>query len=151
MSTARMPRVASRRTPRGPGWRSVWVLAVAGALVAVPAARAAEDAPAHDPKVAFAESDENQDGRIDRAEFVARLVEIFFHGDRDKDGYMTSEELAGAVEFPKDFEGADRDADGRISLYEFIQVRFATFDEVDANHDGTLSVREVVDAFEARG
>jgi Ca2+-binding EF-hand superfamily protein len=81
---------------------------------------------------------------------TAAGAEIFFHGDRDKDGYMTSAELAGAVEFPKDFENADRDADARISLYEFIQVRFATFDEVDGNHDGVLSVEEVVEAFEVK-
>jgi Ca2+-binding EF-hand superfamily protein len=77
-------------------------------------------------------------------------VEIFFQGDRDKNGYMTSEELAGAVEFPKDFEEADRDGDDRISLYEFVQVRFATFDEVDTNTDGLLSVEEVVEAFDVR-
>src|SRR5262245_1831582 len=72
-----------------------------------------------DPHAAFAETDENGDGRVDREEFHHRMVEIFFHGDRDKDGYMTPTELAAAVEFPKDFEHADRDGDGRISLYEF--------------------------------
>jgi Ca2+-binding EF-hand superfamily protein len=126
-------------------------LLVALLVLAAPAAFAKEEAAkAHDPRAAFAETDENGDGRVDREEFHHRMVEIFFHGDRDKDGYMTSEELAGAVEFPKDFEDADRDGDARISLYEFIQVRFATFDEVDANRDGVLSVDEVVNAFEGR-
>lgn len=122
------------------------------ALLALSAAPAfAEEAPkAHDPRAAFAETDENSDGRIDREEFHHRVVEIFFHGDRDKDGYMTDAELAGAVEFPKDFENADRNADDRISLYEFIQVRFATFDEVDTDEDGVLSVDEVVGAYEVR-
>jgi hypothetical protein len=122
------------------------------ALLALAAAPAlAEEAPkAHDPRAAFAETDENADGRVDREEFHHRMVEIFFHGDRDKDGYMTGAELAAAVEFPKDFENADRDGDGRISLYEFIQVRFATFDEVDADHDGVLAVEEVVEAFEVK-
>jgi hypothetical protein len=104
-----------------------------------------------DPRVAFGETDQNADGRVDREEFHHRMVEIFFHGDRDKDGHMTPAELAGAVEFPKDFEGADRNADGRISLYEFIQVRFATFDEVDTDHDGLLSVEEVEEAYQVRG
>ena len=119
------------------------------ALAAAPAS-AEEPARAQDPRAAFAETDENADGRVDREEFHHRMVEIFFHGDRDKDGYMTDAELAGAVEFPKDFAKADRDGDDRISLYEFIQVRFATFDEVDTNHDGVLSVEEVVEAFDVR-
>jgi hypothetical protein len=119
------------------------------ALAALPAF-AEEAAKSHDPRAAFSETDENGDGRVDREEFHHRMVEIFFHGDRDKDGHMTPEELAGAVEFPKDFDGADRNADGRISLYEFIQVRFATFDEVDTDRDGLLSVEEVIGAFEVR-
>ena len=109
-----------------------------------------EAAQGHDPRAAFAESDENRDGRVDREEFHHRVVEIFFHGDRDKDGYMTPAELETAVVFPDDFRDADRDADGRISLYEFVRVRFATFDEVDGDQDGLLSVEEVVVAFEGK-
>ena len=119
-------------------------------LLTAVSASAEEPKPPGDPRVAFAETDENGDGRVDREEFHHRMVEIFFHGDRDKDGFMTPAELAGAVEFPKDFDGADRDADGRISLYEFIGVRFGTFDEVDTDHDGVLSLQEVVDAFQVR-
>jgi Ca2+-binding EF-hand superfamily protein len=125
-------------------------LFVALLALAVAPAFAEEAAKAHDPRAAFAETDENADGRVDREEFHHRIVEIFFHGDRDKDGYMTTEELVATVEFPKDFEDADRDGDARISLYEFIQVRFATFDEVDANHDGVLSVDEVVEAYDTK-
>jgi Ca2+-binding EF-hand superfamily protein len=130
--------------------RRIVRLLVPWLVLAAPAAFAKEDAKGHDPRAAFAETDQNADGRIDRAEFHHRMVEIFFHGDRDKNGYMTTEELAQAVEFPQDFEDADRDGDDRISLYEFIQVRFATYDEVDADHDGLLSVEEVVKAFEGR-
>ena len=109
------------------------------------------DAPqAPDPRAAFAETDANRDGRIDREEFHHRMVEIFFHGDTDKDGYMTREELVTSVVFPEDFADADRNADGRISLYEFVQVRFATFDDVDADEDGVLSVEEVVATYEAK-
>jgi Ca2+-binding EF-hand superfamily protein len=103
-----------------------------------------------DPRTAFAETDENRDGRIDREEFHHRVVEIFFFGDRDKDGYMTQEELIATVAFPDDFEDADRDSDDRISLYEFVEVRFATFDEVDADDDGLLSVEEVVATYETK-
>jgi hypothetical protein len=130
--------------------RHILRLLVPVLLLSAPAAFAKDEAKGQDPREAFAETDQNADGRVDRAEFHHRMVEIFFHGDRDKDGYMTSEELAQAVEFPKDFDDADRDGDARISLYEFIQVRFATFDEVDADHDGLLSVEEVVKAFEGK-
>jgi Ca2+-binding EF-hand superfamily protein len=117
------------------------------AFVAVPAL-GDEATNSHDPRAAFTETDANHDGRIDREEFHHRVVEIFFHGDTDKDGYMTPTELQASVVFPEDFQDADRDADGRISLYEFVRVRFATFDEVDSDGDGLLSVEEVVVAFE---
>jgi len=109
-----------------------------------------EPAKPQDPRVAFTQADENHDGRVDREEFHHRVVEVFFHGDRDKDGYLTPAELQIAVVFPEDFADADRDSDGRIALYEFVRVRFATFDEVDEDDDGVLSVEEVVDAYEAR-
>jgi len=86
------------------------------ALAAAPAF-AKEPAPSHDPRAAFAESDENKDNRVDREEFHHRVVEIFFHGDGDKDGYMTREELIATVVFPEDFKGADRDGDGRQEVF----------------------------------
>jgi Ca2+-binding EF-hand superfamily protein len=146
-----MVRVAARLARGGCfGWSSVWVLAVAGTLAAVPAARAAEDAPSHDPRVAFSESDENQDGRIDRAEFVARLVEIFFHGDRDKDGLLTFAEMEQVVAFPEDFRNADTGGDGKISMPEFLKARAGTFDAADADGDGLLSLEEIVAAYERK-
>jgi Ca2+-binding EF-hand superfamily protein len=125
-------------------------LAVACALCAGPAAHAAENAPVHDPKVAFAESDENGDGRIDRAEFVARLVEIFFHGDRDKDGLLTFAELEPVVAFPEDFRNADASGDGKISMPEFLKARAGTFDAADADGDGLLALEEVTGAYERK-
>ncbi len=107
--------------------------------------------PSHDPSIAFAEADTNGDGQIDRAEFHARMVEIFFHGDRDKDGYMLWAELEAAVALPDDFRDADRNGDGRYSLHEFIRVRFDDYDVVDTDGDGLLSVKEVVDVFDRGG
>jgi Ca2+-binding EF-hand superfamily protein len=104
-----------------------------------------------DPRVAFAETDTNGDGQIDRAEFHARMVEIFFHGDRDKNGYMTWAELEAVVALPNDFRGADRNGDGRYSLHEFIRVRFDDYDVVDTDEDGLLSLNEVVTIFERGG
>lgn len=148
MSTARTPQPAGRK---GLGARLAQALALAWALgFAVPAAHAAEDAAAHDPKVAFAESDENQDGRIDRAEFVARLVEIFFHGDRDKDGLLTIAEMEQVVAFPEDFRDADASGDGKISMPEFLRARAGTFDAADADADGLLSLEEIVGAYQRK-
>jgi Ca2+-binding EF-hand superfamily protein len=110
----------------------------------------AEGDASYEPTKAHAEADANGDGMIDRAEFHERMVEIFFHGDRDKDGYMTWAELEKVVLLPDDFRGADRNSDGRISLHEFIRVRFDDYDIVDTNGDGLLSVAEVVAVF-ARG
>jgi len=127
---------------------SLRILSVLLALAASPAF--GDKAAVQDPKAAFAQTDENQDGRIDREEFQHRVVEIFYFGDLDKDGYLTQEELIAAVAFPEDFAHADRNGDGRISLYEFIQVRFATFDKVDTDRDGLLSIDEVVATYESK-
>jgi len=116
------------------------------------AASAAEGgAMPHDPRAAFAETDTNHDGKVDRQEFHERMVEVFFHGDRDKDGYMVWAELEAVVALPEDFRGADRDGDGRYSLYEFIRVRFDDYDVVDTDEDGLLSLEEILAVFERGG
>jgi Ca2+-binding EF-hand superfamily protein len=79
------------------------------------------------------------------------MVEIFFHGDRDKDGHMVWAELEAVVALPNDFRDADRNGDGRYSLHEFIRVRFDDYDVVDTDEDGLLSLPEVVVVFERGG
>ncbi len=106
---------------------------------------------AHDPRAAHAEADHNGDGQLDRQEFHVRMVEVFFHGDRDKDGYLTWEELEATTVFPDDFREADMNDDGKIAMYEFIRVRFYDYDEVDTDEDGLLSVDEIVVVFERGG
>ncbi len=102
----------------------------------------------YDPRAAHAEVDQNEDGQIDHEEFHLRMVEIFFHGDRDKDGFMSFEEIEAVVVYPAGLRRADRNGDGRISLHEFVRHRFGDFEAVDTNADGLLSVQEVVDAWE---
>jgi Ca2+-binding EF-hand superfamily protein len=128
------------------------ILCIVASLVLATAPALAEgQAPPHDPRKAHAEADTNGDGSVDRGEFHARMVEIFFFADTDRDGYITWAELEKAVEFPDDFRDADANADDRISLYEFERVRFDDFDVVDTNRDGLLSVDEVVAVYEAGG
>ena len=113
------------------------------------AARAEESVNRYDPKAAFAETDTNKDGVIDRGEFNTRIVEVFYFADVDKNGFLSPEEQK-RLAFPEDFKEDDKDADGRISLREFLRVRFKDFDAADTDHDGVLSLEEVTAAYEGR-
>lgn len=126
-------------------------LLVSLALVALGGPAAAQKAPSYDPQVAFAQTDRNGDGRIDRAEFHGRMVEIFFHADRDKDGLLTMEEIEAGILFPGDLSEADTDGDGLVSLHEFVRVRFQDYYQVDTDGDGLLSLEEVTAVFESGG
>jgi Ca2+-binding EF-hand superfamily protein len=130
-------------------WISLSLLTLA--LVLSASSSRADDSkpdPGHDPRVAHAKADLNDDGQVDRREFHLRMVEVFFHADTDKDGFMKPEELNRATLIEEDFDDADNDDDGKVSLYEFIEFRFHLFEEVDTDSNGRLSVEEVVVVFE---
>ena len=125
------------------------LIVIGGLTVAVLPARADDAAPKHDPRVAFAETDINQDGVVDHAEFQARITEVFFSADRNKDGFLDPQELK-QLAFPDDFTADDKDRDGRVSMREFLRVRFHDYEVADVDQDGVLSLDEVVAAFEGR-
>jgi hypothetical protein len=126
------------------------VFLVAGAsLLLSHAAKAEGPAVSYDPRAAFAQTDTNKDGQIDIEEFHARLVEVFYNADTDKDGFLSAAEY-GRLPFSGSFEHADTNGDGRISLPEFVAIRFRQFEAADSNHDFQLSVDEVVTAYEGR-
>ena len=122
------------------------ILTVALAVVIIPARAHAQTAP-YDPRVTFTETDLNQDGVIDHAEFQERLSFVFYRADTNKGGFLDPIELKQLV-FPEEFTADDKDKDGRVSMREFLRVRFHDFDVADTNHDGVLSDDEVVAAFE---
>ena len=131
--------------------RSMHTLILAGALVAAGSpALAADAAPKTDARAAFKETDADADGAIDHGEYQARIVEVFYFADTNRDGYLDPNELQVLV-FADDFDENDKDANGRVSLREFLRVRFDDFSKADKDDDGTLSVDEVVTTYEEKG
>lgn len=126
------------------------LVAVTVALACAPFAWAGPAAPSGDPHEAFAQTDTNHDGVIDRGEYAARVTEVFYFADKDKDGFLEVDEQKALV-FPEDFSTDDKDANGRISLHEFERVRFQDFEKSDTNDDGVLSIDEVVATYEEKG
>ena len=111
------------------------------------ASLASGDSVDYEPREAHAKADKNGDGQVDRLEFHIRMVEIFYHDDADKDGFLVPKELEKINEEVV-FEPADRNRDGKLTMSEYIDQRFEAFEEADVNSDGGLSVQEVIDAWE---
>ena len=134
--------------------RVTFLLVLAAACTfATPSARAqgpTPEAKKYDPQKAFAETDTNEDGVIDREEFHERIVEVFYRADTNKDGFLSPDEYKELV-FNDKFTEADTNHDGKVSLREFLRLRFVEFDQVDTDHDGVLSLDEVIRAYQAKG
>jgi Ca2+-binding EF-hand superfamily protein len=85
----------------------------------------------------------------DRAQADARAKAWFTPHDRDRDGFLTVDEVAGYES--KAFRREDLDGDGRISVDEFltgipselIERYRKRFTQMDANGDGYLTLDEV--------
>ena len=118
------------------GWHRPVLLAGA-VLTAAPGGLAQTSSPSP----AFQATDANGDGRIDRAEFHARMMEVFFFLDQNKDGFLTASELPGVT--AEAIRAADGDSDGKLSAIEYINQRFREFSAADRNGDGVLTPAEV--------
>lgn len=119
------------------------LLALAAAPTAMPPAHAAQPGPE-----SFDQTDLDHNGRIDRAEYQRRMVEVFYFADTNKDGFVTVAELEAIEKVdPKAFKKADRNGDGKLTVDEFVTYRMIQFDEADTNKDGVLT-REEVEAWQ---
>jgi len=128
-------------------WKRILVpvsIALVGGAVSAAADSVAVD---YEPRQAHAKADKNGDGLVDRNEFHIRMVEVFYHDDANKDGFLVRDELVKINE-EMVFDAADRNHDNKLSLAEYIDQRFEAFDKADADSDGGLSVQEVIDAWE---
>ena len=105
----------------------------------------------YDVKAAFAETDSSKDGAIQIDEYFDRLVEIYFHGDTDKNGTLSPEEFARAVVIQEPFAEVDQNGDGKVDRREFVRARLPVFLKADSDHDGELSLAEVEAALAAGG
>jgi Ca2+-binding EF-hand superfamily protein len=95
---------------------------------------------------AHAEVDANGDGMVDRNEFYRRMMEIFYHADGDKNGYLSRVEIE-EIQEEMVYDPADWNLDGKLTAAEYIDQRFEVYHRVDTNSDGLLSVTEVVEAY----
>ncbi len=110
----------------------------------------AETAPAYDLKAAFDQTDQNHDGAIEIDEFYDRLVDIFFLGDVNKDGFLTEPEFVAVVVIKEDFTQVDKSGEGKLSRQEFVSARLPHFIEIDTDKNGSLSLVEIEAAYAGR-
>jgi len=126
------------------------IIAVLVALMFAAPLAGAQQMPPYDVKVAFTETDLNADGAIEINEFFERLVDVFFLGDANKDGFLTEDEFVKVVVIKEDFTEIDTSKEGKVSKREFIAARLPLFMVIDTDGDSALSLAEVSAAYEGR-
>ena len=124
------------------------VLAIAGLLMAT--AALADGPGSYNPRTAFSQSDTDRSGAVDRRELYDRCVEVFYHADGDRDGFLVVEE-ARRLPHVADLKTGDSDRDGRLSVNEYVRLRDLEFEAADGDKDGELTVDEVVEAWQGDG
>ena len=119
-----------------------WLTAVSLlGLLLIDGAAMAQSGPPQTLKDWFQRYDRNGDRRIDREEFQQAVVEVFYFRDKNKNGYLTADELEGAIS--QAVRAASRTGDGRLSMGEYVNALFKDFEAMDTDADGTLTVEEI--------
>ena len=126
------------------------ILGAAIATLLLAGAAAAQSPAQRNWRERFQVHDRNGDDRIDRAEFQEWMVEVFFHRDQAKKGYLTFEDLKDVMT-PQTFAAADRKGDGKLWLDEFLNALFQDFEALDVNKDGSITIKQIEAYIRRRG
>ena len=99
----------------------------------------AEDARVKVARQTFAVLDMDGDQKITDVEFANRKVDGFMVHDRNKDTYLTQDEV---LMTPEEFGKLDRNRDGKVSGGELIDSRYGQFEPYDANSNREIDLEE---------
>jgi hypothetical protein len=103
----------------------------------------------------MARADGDGDGRVSKAEYIARADERFAKMDKNSDGKLSDEELAppppadgaaapaGGRMRSRMIERLDTNHDGVVTIDEYRAGVAERFDRMDSNHDGFLDTSEM--------
>ncbi len=98
----------------------------------------------------FERMDENNDGRVTRAEFDAGHAGMFIRLDANRDGAITAEEMDSGRPDRGERHGRhgehrnpDANNDGVVTREEFLAGPVSAFARFDANGDGRLTGEEI--------
>jgi hypothetical protein len=127
--------------------RSLTRVVLATALLALGAPALAEERGVGEtPQQAMDRTDKNDDHYVDRGEYYARMVDVFYLNDDDKDGHLIATEYVDTQ--IGTFTTSDANGDGKVEMHEFMKETSRIYEEVDSDGDGRLSEAEVMKRYE---
>jgi len=132
---------AAGTASREPGcrlWKSgLFGFLLAGMAILAPQISAAAES---DTAKLFQTLDTNGDKQIDRGEFNIQAMEIFYNIDKNKDGFLSLDEVLMSE---ASFAGLDRQGKGKVSGFTFIDSEIMDFDKIDSDGDGFITFEEL--------
>ena len=70
------------------------------------------------------------------------MVEVFFHRDQGRKGYLTIDDVRGSMT-PEVFKALDRKPDGKLGLSEFLNAMFQDFQAIDTGQEGSITIEQI--------